>query len=304
MDRANTDQRVEALRAREFPAMKTTIVGGRPPGSGKGLGCIPRGIEVLVKKASVDPAFRQLLMASRSKAADDIGLRLDSSEAAMLEMVPVRQLEGIIAHTKLEPGKQKAFLSKAAAVMLVALGALTSDKEANAQFVSKGVQPIEHRDPPATQPATQPADDGPVVPVAGAIPCEIPPRPLVDPGLSVEVAGATSHRPPTRAPATLTTQQATDLPNLIEQLDAEQYTDRQEASRKIQEMGPGVIAPVQEVLKGAKLSPEVIIRLEAILKTARASTQPAPAPPPDEIRVVRGARALTPSAGERIDAPD
>ena len=46
----------------EMDAVKTTIVGGRPPGSGKSLPSIPRGIEVLVKKASVDKDFRKLLL--------------------------------------------------------------------------------------------------------------------------------------------------------------------------------------------------------------------------------------------------
>ncbi|MCP4231568.1 MAG: hypothetical protein GY771_15670, partial [bacterium] len=41
----------------EREAVRTTIVGGRPPGSGKSNGSIPRGIEVLVKKASVDAVF-------------------------------------------------------------------------------------------------------------------------------------------------------------------------------------------------------------------------------------------------------
>ena len=49
-------------RPAEQPAVRTTIVGGRPPGSGHGVGQIPRGIELLVKKASVDPEFRKLLL--------------------------------------------------------------------------------------------------------------------------------------------------------------------------------------------------------------------------------------------------
>jgi len=38
----------------EQEAVRTTIVGGRPPGSGQPVGRIPRGIEVLLKKAAVD----------------------------------------------------------------------------------------------------------------------------------------------------------------------------------------------------------------------------------------------------------
>lgn len=41
--------------AAEQEAVRTAIVGGRPPGSGTRVGAIPRGVEVLVKKASVDP---------------------------------------------------------------------------------------------------------------------------------------------------------------------------------------------------------------------------------------------------------
>jgi|GEM_PF-1218437 len=37
----------------EQPAVRTTIVGERPPGPGKGVGSVPRGIKVLVKKAAV-----------------------------------------------------------------------------------------------------------------------------------------------------------------------------------------------------------------------------------------------------------
>ena len=40
------------------------------------LGGVPRGIEVLLKKASVDPAFRELLLSRRAEAANAIGLIL------------------------------------------------------------------------------------------------------------------------------------------------------------------------------------------------------------------------------------
>jgi hypothetical protein len=109
----------------EQPAVCTTIVGGRPPGPGKGIGSIPRGIEVLVKKASVDPHFKKLLLANRAEAAKGIELELDAAEAAMLESIPSAQLEAIIAHTTVSPKRRAAFLGRAAAVMLAALGAST-----------------------------------------------------------------------------------------------------------------------------------------------------------------------------------
>jgi len=45
---------------------------------------IPRGVEVLVKKAAVDPAFKKLLLEKRAGAAEAIALKLEPAEAAML----------------------------------------------------------------------------------------------------------------------------------------------------------------------------------------------------------------------------
>jgi hypothetical protein len=112
-------------RPDEQEAVMTTIVGGRPPGCGKPVGDIPRGIEVLVKKAAVDPGFKKILLAKRAEAANEIDLALEPSEIAMINAVPEAQLEGIIAKTTVHPGQRKAFLGRVAAVMIVALGAST-----------------------------------------------------------------------------------------------------------------------------------------------------------------------------------
>ncbi len=109
----------------EQPAVRTTIVGGRPPGQGKGVGSVPRGIEVLVKKAAVDREFKAVLLTERSAAAVGIGLELSETEAAMLDGVPAPQLEAIIAGTTVSPKLRPAFLGRAAAVMLAALGTTT-----------------------------------------------------------------------------------------------------------------------------------------------------------------------------------
>jgi len=128
-----------------------TIVGGRPPGCGKALGDIPRGVEVLIKKASVDPWFKALLLSQRAAAAEAIGLVLAPAEVALLNFIPVGQLEAVIANTKVEPSKVPAFLGRAAAVMLVALGASTASAQ---------VTPVagELANPPATAPADQPGN--------------------------------------------------------------------------------------------------------------------------------------------------
>jgi len=111
-----------ADRAAEQEAVRTTIVGGRPPGSGQSVGDIPRGIEILVKKAAVDPKFKELLLSKRAEAADEIGLKLDPAEAMMLQAAPAEQLEVVIDRTVVPREHRRVFLGKAAAAMLAALG--------------------------------------------------------------------------------------------------------------------------------------------------------------------------------------
>jgi len=87
---------------------------------------IPKGIEVLVKKASVDPAFKALLLERRAGAAQEIGLELDVAETMMLAAVPAGQLEAIIARTDVPQEHRRAFLGHAAAAMLAAIGAMAT----------------------------------------------------------------------------------------------------------------------------------------------------------------------------------
>jgi acyl carrier protein len=83
---------------------------------------IPQGIEVLVKKASVDPAFRALLLERPEAAVAEIGLALGPAEAMMLRSVPREQLAAVIARTSVPEEHRRAFLGQAAAAMLGALG--------------------------------------------------------------------------------------------------------------------------------------------------------------------------------------
>jgi len=142
----------------EQPAVKTTIVGGRPPGPGKPVGPIPRGIEVLIKKAAVDPAFRRLLLETRDEAAREIDLVLDPAEAMMLKAAPAAQLEAIIAQTRVHPSVLPAFLGRAAAVMLVALGAGTlgcEDQEEAIKGIEPDRPPAKEVEPPRNTPVPQ-----------------------------------------------------------------------------------------------------------------------------------------------------
>ncbi len=151
----------------EQPAVKTTIVGGRPPGPGKGVGEIPRGIEVLVKKASVDAAFKQLLLDKRAGAATEIGLALEPAEAMMLDAVPAAQLEAIIASTTVAPVSRAAFLGKAAAVMLAALGASGCEELVPVTGIAPDRPPVSKGDQP-DRPEKAPArDESPPEPSGG-----------------------------------------------------------------------------------------------------------------------------------------
>lgn len=85
---------------------------------------VPQGIEVLVKKASIDPAFKASLLERGAAAAEEIGLRLEPAEAMMLAAAPREQLEAIIARTSVPQEHRRAFLGKVAAAMLAALGAV------------------------------------------------------------------------------------------------------------------------------------------------------------------------------------
>jgi hypothetical protein len=120
-----SSERIKMARRGEAEAVRTTIVGGRPPGGGANVGDVPRGVEVLIKKAAVDPAFKKMLLEKGAGAAEAIALKLEPAEAAMLDAVPLPQLEAIVANTKVSPKLRPAFLGYAAVVMLAALGVVT-----------------------------------------------------------------------------------------------------------------------------------------------------------------------------------
>lgn len=103
--------------------IKRTIVGGRPRPRGRGRAGIPRGIEVLIKKASLDPAFCQLLLDQRAGAAAQIALELTPAERAILEAVPEAQLVGMIENTRVPDIQRRAFLGQLGAAMLATLAA-------------------------------------------------------------------------------------------------------------------------------------------------------------------------------------
>ncbi len=102
-----------------------TIVGGRPSGAtDRGRG-IPRGMELLLKRAAVDSAFRADLLARRARVADELNLPLDRTERSMLDGIPEAQLRGIITATPVPEPQRKLLSGASAAAMLALLAQLT-----------------------------------------------------------------------------------------------------------------------------------------------------------------------------------
>lgn len=91
-------------------------------------GKIPRGMEVLIKKASVNGGFYGVLLEERSEASRRIGLELDSSEKSMLDGIPEGQLITIIGNTRVKDKYIPAFMGYAAAAIgLVTAGCNRDD---------------------------------------------------------------------------------------------------------------------------------------------------------------------------------
>ena len=317
--RKRTKPQVRKERPQEMPAVRTTIVGGRPPGCGKAIGDIPRGVEVLVKKAAVDPAFRLLLLTRRAAAADEIGLRLEPAEARMLNHVPAGHIEAIIDRTTVDSSRRPAFLGKVAGVMLAALGAsaggnlLGADRSAGATATSApttasapaeagnagapmGGNSAGVRPQPMTQPVptTQPVRPDQLRPVRGIM--ALPPVPVA--GATVVVPRPPTTRParqPASQPATRPALSDKEIRDLLRQLDDDKYAVRQAAHNKLQGQGIAILPALREALRDQTLSTEVRMRLESIVTKLTATTQPAP---PDRpmisigIRVIAGAIIL------------
>jgi len=160
------------MNTNEKDAVRTTIVGGRPPGSGRSTGTIPRGLEVLVKKAAVDPEFRELLFAQRGGAAASIELELDPAEHAMLGSIPQEQLAQIVSHTTVPVEQRRVFLGRLAVAMLAVIGGgLASCERAESAGVrpeppsTDGIRPDRPTNaPPKLPPLPQPAGVRPDLP--------------------------------------------------------------------------------------------------------------------------------------------
>lgn len=254
-----------------------------------GVGMIPRGIEVLVKKAAVDADFRRLLLEQRSDAAAAIGLVLQPSEAMLLRQIPAEQLELIIASTYVEPTKIPAFLGRVAAAMILAISAGAGVTAAqNAQIV----EGIRINKSPATSsvPASAPSQGEPngrvevVYGIRRQVPATQPTT--TDANVAVERPGWAA---PT--PASMPAIDTATLTKLIAQLDSENAGERTVAHQKILDLGKGVVPHLRQVRQGSKLSPEASVRIDSIIEKLAGSQTPTGWDRPPIDLDVAGARA-------------
>ena len=102
-----------------------TIVGGRSADS-KPAGDSPRGIEILLKKASVDGDFAKVLLESPEQAARLISLNLQDSERRILLNTPRGTLRTMIRNTTVKRQQMNAFKTMSASLMLAAVLAVSS----------------------------------------------------------------------------------------------------------------------------------------------------------------------------------
>jgi hypothetical protein len=97
-----------------------TIVGGRSADS-LPAGNSRRGIEILLKKASVDGDFAKVLLESPDDAARLISLDLRDSERLILANTPRGTLQTMIRNTTVKRHQLSAFKSLSASLMLAAI---------------------------------------------------------------------------------------------------------------------------------------------------------------------------------------
>ncbi len=98
------------------------------------------GIEVLLRKASVDSGFRDLLLRQRGKAAEEIGLDLPPAEQSILGTIPDADLVRMLSKIEVPEVHRKVFMGKTAAAMIalvVGAGILSGCGQACTGFIEQ-----------------------------------------------------------------------------------------------------------------------------------------------------------------------
>jgi len=138
----------------EMRAVKTTIVGGQPPGNQRAMQPVPVGLEELVAMAAVSEDFSGALWDDRGKAVDASGVELTATERAILEAVDDEALKQMVTTvgSRIPEQDRRGFLNMSAAAMLALVGggSLVAGA-AGCDRTTKGIRP-DHPGPTGARP--------------------------------------------------------------------------------------------------------------------------------------------------------
>lgn len=79
---------------------------------------IPRGLELLIKRASIDGDFRKDLLQKRVGLLEELNINLDETEKSMLACVPEEHLARMIDATEVPSAQRKALSTGSVAAMI------------------------------------------------------------------------------------------------------------------------------------------------------------------------------------------
>ncbi|TET35909.1 MAG: twin-arginine translocation signal domain-containing protein [Planctomycetota bacterium] len=105
-------------------AVRTTIVGGQPPGNERPLQQIPIGIEQILAMAAVDDKFAAALLENREAAMKASGVEVTATEKGILTVIDNAALRQMIENVRgrIPVRERRAFLKKSAAALLALVG--------------------------------------------------------------------------------------------------------------------------------------------------------------------------------------
>lgn len=119
-----TKRSILPLSGKTKDAVKTTIVGGQPPGNDRQQQPVPVGIEELLTLAAVDDELARVLVEDRSAIIDTGAVSLTSTERSILASIDADSLSRMVARVDLsrEEEDRRSFLGHSAGVVLALVG--------------------------------------------------------------------------------------------------------------------------------------------------------------------------------------
>ena len=111
-DHLPVDKSLLPLSAKQ--AVKTTIVGGQPPGNDRPMQTIPVGIEQIMGMAAVHEEFKAILLNDRLRAIEQSGVELTPTEKGILQAIDPSTLGQMIdsVQGKIPEESRRGFLSQ------------------------------------------------------------------------------------------------------------------------------------------------------------------------------------------------